>query len=270
MPLFDRSVQLDIIDTDGLGLSFKELRVKFQVDKTDRFYPNKAQIQIYNLARTSAALVEEKNHIVRLYAGYDGKTQLIFEGDIDPKASRTEQTGADRITIIESGTSYIKLVNERVEKAYKQGTAYNTIIKDLVKVLGVAVKDISSLPNDKIFNGIALSGYVRDHINDIARKFDLNWSIQDGEIQFLRKNGGANNEPIILVDSSKGLIGTPRKKATGIEFTSLLNAQIYPGRRVQLISENLKGVFVPNRVWHVGDSQVNDDFYTIVEAADAV
>jgi hypothetical protein len=91
-------------------------------------------------------------------------------------------------------------------------------------------------------------------MDTITKSMNLKWSIQNEKIQVLGR-GGANNEPPILMNSSTGLINSPGKTKEGIEFESLLNPDLVPGRRVKLDSLFIKGMYVVSVVTHDGDSQ---------------
>ena len=56
-----------------------------------------------------------------------------------------------------------------------------------------------------------------------------------------------------------------KAKRTGIEVTSLLNAGIRPGRRIQVLSKYLDAVYKVEKVTHAGDTH-GGEWYSQVEA----
>jgi len=55
------------------------------------------------------------------------------------------------------------------------------------------------------------------------------------------------------------------KEESGVSATSLLNPEIRPGRRVQVESQFVNGVFKVEKVTHSGDTH-STQFYSEVEA----
>lgn len=263
--LFDRLIYVEIGKPGTTGKLYKDLRVKFTVEKTVDSIPNKATVSIFNLTAANRAFAEQKDIQLKLFAGYDGKAELLFVGDIDPSASKTELQGADYVTIFECGDGQTTYRKTKFDKSYAEGTPLKEIAKDLFSSLGNTVTDISSLPEGTLLNGMSLSGLAKFHLDTIMVKLGLDWSIQNGQIQVTKKNGGVTVEQAVLLTPSTGLIGVPKRKGEGIEVTSLLQPQLKPGRKIEVRSRFAEGVYSVQSVSHTGDN-FGSEFYSIMEA----
>jgi hypothetical protein len=247
------------------------LRFVFKVEKTRVKHPNSASLVMYNLNETHRKSFVKGQPLV-IEAGYVGSTSLLFKGEITKAFSNRE--GVDWITTVESGDG-AAINTARLSKSYNPGTTYKKVIDDLVKTLKVGTGNLTTAAAIRkqltdFAKGFSTSGPVQDALDKVVGSMGLQWSVQDGQLQILAPND-ATMEPVVVLNSSTGLIGTPemgeakgQKKST-VSFRSLLQGSIRPGRRVQLESSAVKGIFICDRVTHDGDSY-GQDWYTDCEA----
>lgn len=252
------------------------LRFKFKIEKTSDSTPNKAQIQIYNLAPTTRAAFENKKITLILSAGYGRildrsvtTVANIFRGD--GLKSYTHKDGSDYITTIETGDGQVAFTEARLDSGFAEGVKGTTIVDTLIGSMGLGKGDTSGIPeNMDYLNGFAASGLSRDVLDDVVDKADAEWSIQDGQVQILPK-GKANREEAVLLASAygpdrvnTGIVGSPtrsgfqnsvNKKENGVEFVSLLQPELRPGRRVRIETREVLGTFVCRKITHEGDTR---------------
>lgn len=252
------------------------LRFKFTIEKTSDSTPNKAKIQVYNLAPDTRAALENKKITIILSAGYGrildrSVTTIanIFRGD--GLKSNTIKEGADYITNIETGDGQVGYTDGKLDLSFGEGVKGETIIDSLIGSMGLGKGDTSGISeNMDYLNGFAASGLSRDIMDDVVNKAEAEWSIQDGQIQILPK-GKPNREEAVLLASAygpdrvnTGIVGSPtrsgfqnsaNKKDNGIEFVSLLQPEIKPGRRIRIETREVLGTFVCRKVTHEGDTR---------------
>jgi hypothetical protein len=260
--LFERTVSFQFGVAGQYGKRFTDLRVVFDIERTSTSEPNKCKMAIYNLTKDSRALAEKEKMQVILQAGYGGRNETIFQGDVGRAMSRRE--GADIITEFEAGDGEAAYNDSTVNKSFAPGVNFQTALNFVSQSFGLPVKVQQGVQNETFANGLTLSGSSKDKLDELTSKQGLIWSIQDGAIQILKPGEGTGEEAVLL-SSSTGLIGSPKKKDNGIEVTSLLNPKIKPDRPVLLQSNFVRGVLVPQRVKHRGDS-FTGDWFTIIEA----
>ncbi len=260
--LFDRRAVIIFGPRGEQGKLIEGLRVKFEIEKTLEPVPNKAVITVYNLNADSRALTERPRLFLALSVGYGNIIEDIFNGDISQPKSQL--TGPDIITTFEVGDGEVAYQQSRVDITYTAGTSIKDAILGVARSFGQTIKDLSAVGPEKILNGLVLSGPSRQHLNQLTEKSGLEWSIQDGSIQVLKKGGVTNEEAVVLTPQT-GLIGIPQKKDQGIELTSLLQTKLKPGRIVQVQSKFISGTFKCSRVTHKGDTH-DKDWISVVEA----
>lgn len=294
--LYLRSVIVKVYPATGQARKIDGLRVKFRVVKTSESHPNTAELDIYNLSDATRTMFEAKDSRVELQVGYkgvptngflgigagdgNGNVETVFIGNVAKAVPKTEghggkakkhrfsQTvmqGVDRITKVQLADGENRYRNARLTKGFPPNTTLNQVIDELTGALGLNKGAREGLPNRKYANGLTLSGLVRDHMNVLTKGNALQWSIQDEALQIIPKNG-QTSESVIVLSPKSGLVGSPQKTDKGLEFSSLLQPQIRPGRRVKIDSAFIKGIFVIRKVTHEGDSH-DGDFLSKCEAS---
>ena len=260
--LYLRNVIVSIQPSSGQAKSISELRIKFKGKKTEESKPNCMDIEIYNLSQNSRTALEGKNVLITLEAGYEDTSEVIFRGDIT-KVVHTKE-GADIVSKMEIADGGNKFRNARVSKGIPPGAKVKQVINELVDATGLTKGSITGIPEAQYANGITLQGLAKDRLDDVCASHDLNWSIQDGAIQIVPKKKTTLDE-IIVVSPDTGLIGSPSKTKEGIEFKTLLQPTLKPGKRVKIESLFINGIFKLKNVTHGGDSK-DGDFFTECEA----
>lgn len=300
--LFDRKYELIFGHnvqrgtSQSSGLLIRDLRITFKVEKTLESIPNSMVLEIYNLSKSSRSIIEEEFEKysklvgearttyppnIFLNAGYGLNLKNIFTGNSAFVHHR--QIGADIITTVECGDGESAFAAARLEKSFAPGVSVGTVIQDLKTALGLNAGQIKGLnENDTFPNGLTLSGPVKNHLDLIAERQGLEWSIQNGQLQMLPV-ALPTDEEVILLNSQTGLIGTPQKikmvnqstliikdgvnAQSGIIANALLNGDIRPGRRIKVESKFFQGeVFKLRKCIYEGDTHSNK-WFTGIEGA---
>ena len=239
-------------------------RLSFTVEKTIvGKVANKCKVAAYNLSANTKAYIEKYSGLMRLEAGYQDKLSILFLGDI--KKVEHKRESADILTTIESGDGEKKITSAHVELSLAPGASVSQVVNAAVKAMGLAAGVIKGVPNTKYSNGFAYSGNVRDLLNLMAAKSDLDWSVQNNTLQIFPKDQDTG-ETAVLLNERTGLIGVPNKTEEGFKAKSLLNPEIMPGRMVKIEAKSLTGQsqFKVDTVKHTGDTQ-EGEWYTELE-----
>lgn len=275
--LFDRLAVLNFGLEGVAGLNFASriysedpqdtgvpgFRIGFKIEKDTSSTINKAEIRIYNLSSNSRSLAENKDNIIELFAGYGKEPKLLFRGN--PSRVISTIGGPDSVTTFEVGDGLKSFQNSRVDVSFKQGTPAKDIFQTLTNTMGLARGEQKGIPEKAFSRGLSLSGPVRDHMNYLTDKMDLEWSVQNGALQILPK-GKATDQAAFLLSAETGLIGSPNKKDKGLEVVSLLQPDINPGRTVEIQSKFVNGQFRVEKVSHEGDT-ADTAWFTRIEIA---
>ena len=249
--LYLRSVKLTIIPKAGTPKEITDLRIAFECVKTNESKPNNAKVSAWNLSENTRSSLEGKGGRLALDAGYVHSIATLFRGDIVKVTHRSEPP--DIITEIEVKDGGNRFRNARIDKGYPPGIRTRKVFEDLAQEMSLSQSSLVGVPNTEYANGLTLSGYARDQLDMLAKKNKLEWSIQDETLQIIPKLSWSLDDFVKLTPET-GLVGSPSKTDKGVKFESLLQPRLRPGRRVQIESKFLKGIYKIRKVRHAGDS----------------
>ena len=260
--LFDRAYRLQV---DTLVLT--EQQVRFQVKRSlSPKTPNSARLEIINLAdSTRRRLQGMRDVFVSLDAGYAQGTSLIFRGDLS--AAWSSREGTEWVTTVESGTAERARAKKRLNQTFPAGTPIAKLLGECARAMGVglgnvdkrgAVAQLFDAQPPKRLGGGAVSGDAVAQLDRICRSCGLEWSIQDNQLQLLER-GAALQEQGPRLSASTGMVGSPEIGKGGIvRLRTLMVPNLQPGRRVELDSALVQGIFRIETAAYVGDYEGQD------------
>lgn len=273
--LFNRAFDLNLGGTRVAsetvdGARNELLRCVFKVELSLASAPNTAEISVYNLAETTRARVGEADIDVEFEAGYAENIALIFKGKLD--AGKSVREGVDWITTFQSTDGGKQLRSTRINLSFKRVSlreAFNRVADSLGLGLGNATEKITAGnirgALTQFGNGVVLSGPAQRELDRLASTFGYSWSVQGGQLQLLGPDDAIDAGDAIIIDSSRGMVGSPQAGEKGIiEVRSLLNPELVPGRVVALSSIEASGFYRVERVTFQGDSR-GQDWYADLE-----
>jgi len=277
--LYDRICKLRLIDTQTkIAKEFvskyrepsnpknfaKGFRISFKLEKAIDSNPNKGEIRIYNLKKTSRDLAERRdNVIVECLAGYGETPKLLFSGYVGRVITTTD--GPDNITSFELGDGLKGWQEASVDQAFKPGTGMTDIFTSLIGSFGSSQGEVKDVPAETVLNGLSLSGNSRDHMDNLCSRLGLQWNITDGKVNVFKKGGSIGPTTALLLTKDTGLIGSPQKKdKQKLELISLLQPGFNPGNLVKVEAKFVTGTFIANKVIHEGDTD-DKPWYTKIE-----
>ena len=279
--LFDRVWSVTVSNLD-----VSDFKVHFRIEKTLKPEPNKALVEIYNLSEDHREALAElapgksvgkkgkkkgqtspnlKGVIpCRVEAGYtDDGAKQIFLGDL--RTCDTERDGADWVTAVTSGDGERAFRTARISQSFGASTPVSTALTSLVKGLGLGTGNLSKVlaalkvgPAQVYARGVVFSGPVVRHLTDLCRSANLEWSIQDGVIQFVDLNKALGERAVVL-SSTSGLIGSPNVDGNGVlKAKTLMIPDLRCGRLVTVDAKYVQGTFRIEKIVTEGDSHGQD------------
>lgn len=281
--LFNREVELNAggillsSRSPDEGISRPTLRTQFKVVRSLGKEPNSGEVSIYNLNKEHRSALQTKNTPTTLEAGYIDNISQIFSGNLQFGSS--VKNGLDWITTIQSGdTGGAKYKSARINTSLKGPVSMGKVLRAAGDALGLNLGNIPEKVSQgslratlqEMTEGVVLSGKSIDVFTKIAKQMGYSWSIQDGQPQLLGPNESISaGDAVVLTASdglSTGLIGSPEAGEDGIvKARSLLQPDLVPGRRVQIISREVDGFFRVDKVTFTGDTW-GGDWYSDIEA----
>lgn len=272
------------------GLDISELDIEFEVIKDLTAEPNKCSLRVYNLKPELRALLEQQNiydpkkpkggqpkshksvksgHIrVEIEAGYvETGRALIFRGDLR-RAISSQADDKSWVTEIEGEDGGRTVTSSRIIESFPPGTSRLTVVRQCLDALGLGegnLRDVEGrLARYTYTHGTVLDGSASKELAGVLRAAKLNYSIQDGSVQFLNAGQGLLRSAVIL-DIDTGLVGAPERDTTGLVLaTSLLNPSLYVGTYVSLKSDKLSGTYLISKATYDG-ATADSNWYAKLE-----
>lgn len=268
------------------------LRMQFQVDKSDGETLNRGIITIFNLNPSSRAALTHSVHPstifiepiikVHLFVGYDGNIKEVIAGDI--YISHSQRVGTDWVTKIELYSGIAAATNGITTVSYDGTTNAKYIADQLTVPMGISInytKEALDLLTQYTYEDFSVSATSMRSITQFLKRkeFNMAFTIEEDnkglvyiddaprELNQPRTNANAFNK-------FNGLIGSPNITRTGVEFLSLIRSEIQLLQSVyvesQTINETLqKDELLTNKYYvksirHFGDTH-DDEWFTEIQ-----
>lgn len=269
--LFNRTykIQVDDFTTDKLDFDAK-------IVKTLKKQPNTLELNIYNLNPDHRArLAKKKNVVVQLEAGYIDRYGTLFLGDVEDVYSVYEKP--NWVTVLSSGDGEKSNRFDRINRSFAPGTSVATVIKKMAQALNIDPGNVVRMASrarlleagDTFVGGHVASGNGVDELDKVIRGAGFEWSVQDNKLQLLLVNQSLESEAVLLTPQT-GLVDSPSVSADGIvNFKSLLNSDIVPGRQVALKTRTIDSFFRAEVVEY-SLSTAGQEWYAICEGKELV
>lgn len=273
------------------------LHVAFSIERDKLPWPNNAELAVWNLSdQTRDKLTAAGPVVAKVSAGYVGDVNQLFFGVLDVVDHIKD--GTDWVTRMSASDCGKKIKEARVSQNFVKGTSFLDIIRAILKTIGLGEGNLSSFKNDpdvlqKLAHGSTLHGNAVEELAYFLHFCNLEFSIQDGRIQFLKIGEGAPNLQGPLISASTGMVGSPRlvreeaneltRKRDGkgkgkgkgkntvetvlgdlvdmittVEGECLLNGKLQPGIAFKIESETTTGEYLACATKHAGDTHAND------------
>ncbi len=261
---------------DEEGLMNVGLQLSFDISKmadNKKTKGNSASIEVYNLSRSQAALLEGEYVECTLMIGYKEQgPRVVVTGNVTDVTTR--KSGDDRITTIRMGEGYTDLNHKKLKQMVSPGKTVGDVIDEIVKQMpGVARGSIVGTNlNNPIVHGWRLTGTPREMLKKVCDANDLEYNVSGGVLNVSEVNGlvtkDVDQAPVI--SPTTGLIDEPfytsedgrqhpkdKRRRRGVQFVCLLNTELIPGRIVKLEDTVINGFYRVNAVRFNGDFRGN-------------
>lgn len=274
---FQRYIELTVTTKDGESVKIDDLRIDFEIERTDSAESNRAVVRVYNLTKeTSAGITEADGHIL-LRAGYkDEAVGTIFTGDIVRGAREREEN--DYVTTIAAYDGRSAVMGGFVSLSYAPDTDALTVAQALLDAIGLANKGTDLIPSGaKYAHGYCFIGMAADGLRGLLARYGLCLTIQD-ETVYIYEHGKETESTGLQIEEGGDLLSLPQpvsdKTDTGDiaadaanrwAFSAKLNPELVPGASVSVESSTFKGELVIRAARSTG-SNMAGDFRVDIEA----
>lgn len=190
------------------------LHVSFSIEKSTSESPNEAKVQIWNLSNENLNILETKDCIVELRAGYEDNTALVLVGNIASVVTTLDN--ADRMTELEVVDGMVALRDAIVSVSLNGKVNTKDVYTRIAKEMGLSVVFASDLSFKAFPNGFTFVGSAKNALQKVANYCGHNWTIQNEVLQITLAGRPVSTRGYLL-SSETGLIGVPKRVMIGTE-----------------------------------------------------
>ena len=242
------------------------LHISFSCEKSDTESANTAKVQIWNLSNKNLKILEKKDCMIELKAGYGKNRALIFAGTVT--SAVTTRDGADRLTELQVVDGRVALLDTKMKGSLNGVVNAKTVYGMIAGQMGLSIQYAKGLSFKTFPNGYSFVGKGRICLKKMARACGHVWSIQNNVIQITKKGTPVSTKGYLL-NHDTGLIGIPKritisqdseskKDQMGYEIQYFLNGAIGVNDTVKIKTEDVNGYFRVYKVTLDGDNMEGD------------
>jgi hypothetical protein len=238
---FGRTCTLLVSNSAGQALDLSQLRIKFSIKKSGIMTPNTAQFYVYNMDRTTAAIIRKEFTHVVFQAGYVGNYGVVFKGNIKWSTIGRENATDTFLNILAGdgdGVYNYSIVNQTLAAGSSPTDRLNTALTSMYN-MGLTKTYVGILPQNQLPRGKVMYGNARDVLKGLADTNNFTWSIQDGGVVFVSSNSYLPGTATVLT-SKTGMVGTPEQTILGIDCKCLLNPKLKIHGRAKIDNRSVK------------------------------
>jgi len=210
--------------------------IEFDITRNVLTSANVASIRIYNLNENHRGQIRKNlndygvKKLAELRAGYGSNLPIIFSGNISQAWSVREEINF--ITQIESFDGGFAFANSVTNSSLPEGSTQETVIDTFMKNLeayGVQKGAIGSFPGS-LSRSNSFSGNTTELLKE---QTGGNFFIDNGKAYALNDNECLAG-PVMLIDKNSGLLGTPVREQTILNFDMLFEPRLFIGQKIEL------------------------------------
>lgn len=275
---FDRQIEV-FIGNELVSNFITDLRVNFDITKTNSAVSNHGTVSIYNLSDKTRGNVVPLNTNISISAGYKSLNgpQQIFQGQV--LRVNTVYQFPDVITKIDAGDGITASAQSRQAISFASQVSAIEVLNACANALNIPIQEIPKDVDDQYQQGFAHTGSVKKALDTVTKRLNLQWSVQDGKLQIIKQDGVSEQPPAQVQnvtgllesiqsvgDMTNLLIAQAQEFSPRYMFKCLINPQLIPGGSVQLNQGGINGVFKIIQVQHQGDN-FDGDFVSICQVS---
>ncbi len=244
------------------------LHISFSIEKSDSETANTAKVQIWNLSDRNLKILETRDCIVELNAGYGNHMALILVGEVTSAVTTSDH--ADRMTELEVVDGRVALRDTVIRVSLNGTVNCKDVYSYIASQMGIPIVSAGDLSYTVLPNGFSFVGTARNGLQKLARCCGHSWSIQNQILQ-VTWPGRPIGVQGYLLNNDSGLIDVPkritvsstsssddRNERNGWEVEYFLNGAIGVNDLVMLESSKASGYFRVHKVTMDGDNYEGD------------
>jgi len=242
MAKFGRKFALKVETIDGNSVEVASpFTLEFSVIRSNMASANNANFVIYNLNEATRNKIFKDQYdvstyrAVQLFAGYTDPLPMVFNGNV--RSAYSYRQGPNFKTELDCYDGGFSMANGFISQAAPAGTPQVGIIKILMDALPkVGEKVIGNTFTDQSKRGIVLFGNPAE----LLKQYTNNGFYIDSQNAYALDKSEVIPGEMNLIDSSTGLLETPRRAEATLEISMLFEPKIKVSQGIVLASDTAK------------------------------
>ena len=222
------------------ALDLSKLRIVFDIQKNDNLTPNSANVKIYNLSDDTANRIIKQFTRVRLEAGYQGDTGLIYQGTVIQIVRY--RAGVDSVLEFIAGDGDLAYTYGFVNCTQAAGarpidslrTVRAAVSDSLIEGVLTPGANTQRLPRGKVF-----FTPFKTAARKLSRSMNSEIYMDSGKLMAVPHRGYLPKTAVYLSPET-GLIGTAKQTIEGVECQCLLNHKLTIGALIRIDEEHVQ------------------------------
>ncbi|MGL5654135.1 MAG: baseplate hub protein [Vibrio sp.] len=212
----------------------EEMSVEIVIRKSLKKDPNRSEMKIFGLTESTSAQITNVNSRVIIQAGYrdQGGAVTCFTGNVLQGVRYS--TNDCVATEVEMGDGYIPMRDTLVSVSYPKDIAAKTVLADISRQMGLVLRKMPDVQEKNYPTGFAYMGQSFRALDKITAYLGAEWSIQNNELQIIKKGGTAKKYAVVL-RSDSGMIGSPELNVRTFSEKRAIEQGLQKGEKVIII-----------------------------------
>jgi hypothetical protein len=216
----------------------QDFTIEFSITRKFLSSSQTATFRIFNLGEKTRNLLQKdayattERRAIQFHAGYDDfPLPLCFNGQVMTAYSVKRSGSTEFVTVIEAFDGGVAMANGFVSQTIASGTTVRDVLLTLAKSLPVTAGE----PIIGQFDGVNSRGEVLfgNTWGIIVEKSGKLATIDNGQVKILQPNEALRGQ-IPVITAASGLLGSPERSSTNLEFEILFEPQLTIGQIVDL------------------------------------
>lgn len=219
----------------------QSLYIHAKIERTASSTPNKATVELYNLAPLSISYLERPGHVLQVRAGETIPGTLFF-GELRASGIKTAVKHPNQVTTLKATDGKRIMQTGHFSGSYPAGTTRSQIVADVLAQNAIARGYVGPLPERVYHAPIMLSAPVDAVLDELYTGEPASWAIHSGRfVLLLDAEAMPGNAPIVSAET--GMMGSPERSDKGVKVKTGAVGTVQPGGPFVLNSRLSKGTF---------------------------
>lgn len=274
MSQFDRIAAVEVETEGGDVVRIDNLRIAFEVERSETEANDRCQVSIWNLAATTRNQLQDRDVNMTLFAGYrqDIGLRPVFFGQAQYLIHKV--TPPLVVTVMEAQDGVTQLREVRISLSRGPNSTARQVLDAIAAALGMPLRVIGPPITEVYPRGYAFAGPAREALNQVMYRIEREWLVFNGELLIVPRAGSSND--VVEINAATGMIGAPERinfsegELTGTssaepqwKVTTLLQPRLAIRAQAVLQAQNVAGTFTVSAYKHIGDTRGQEWFSEI-------